>query len=176
VHCHVGTKPYGSGTQTNTPNSNRRNTGFTPPTFIGGRPIVSGFVWLDIILVAFWNAFIFGYRWIQTADSIEDNPQHNWMLRVKNVIRRYMRTFIAFVYHPTNENDTMEDPYRFNVGNLMILLFIIKFSTLWLFVAYFPQFVDLKGVFCLTLITVFFAFFTFCSRANAPVNRMPTTG
>uniref|UniRef100_A0A914DJB3 Ubiquitin-like domain-containing protein n=1 Tax=Acrobeloides nanus TaxID=290746 RepID=A0A914DJB3_9BILA len=178
VHCHVGTTPYrqqtNAGAPGNVPNLNRRNTntGFAPPNFIGGRPIITGFAWIDIILLACWNAFLFAYGWIQTSDPIEDNPQHPWALRVKNAIRRYLRTFLNFVYQPINENDTAEDPYRFNVGNLMILLFIIKFSTLWLFVMYFPQFVDFKGVFCLTLVTVFFAFFTFFSRAAAPVNRM----
>lgn len=100
---------------------------FVPQNFIGGRPIITGFSWLDIVLLAGWNAFILAYNWVQTSDPIDDNPEHSFVLRAKNAMRRFMRGFINFVYRPTNENEMADDPYRFNIGNLMILLFIRTF-------------------------------------------------
>ncbi|KAI1721170.1 ubiquitin family domain-containing protein [Ditylenchus destructor] len=193
LHCHIGNRPYAQqqGQAANQSSNNHASDG-TPlmglhgqanhgnATTFGARVISTGISWADIVLLATWNVLFAVYNWAQavddnnnstidaSADPTGPTTVHVIGRRMVNNVRRALRLILNCLFDPTirmaNVND--DDPFnnRFNPGALVGLLFALKFTTMWMFVFYFPQFTNPTTIVLLTVLTAISSLYFYVNR------------
>ncbi|KAH7731426.1 Ubiquitin family protein [Aphelenchoides avenae] len=181
VHCHVGTRPYSQPASSNNGNGqsntgaqndgNQPNAGAVPGGYIGSRIVTTGMAWVDLVLYATWTIMLHCFTWIQTPADVSDNPQMPTTQRVLFGIKRVLRVVLSTLVdvNAAQQNAAAaDDPFsnRFNAGFILGLLFAMKFIMLWMFVFYFPQYTDPRGIFLLTVLTAVTASYFFFNRAT----------
>jgi hypothetical protein len=174
VHCHVGNRPYAqpnTAGANSTDGANINGTQQTPVTVrgnLGARIFATGIAWIDMLLYGIWSMVILLFNWIQTPENVADNADMPFARRIVHGIKRCLRiVFSSIIDVNAQSTAAADDPFsnRFNTGFLLGLLFTMKFITLWMFVVYFPQYTDPRGIFLLTLLTAVTASYFFFNRA-----------
>lgn len=200
LHCHIGNRPYAQQPGQSTNQGDNQASDGTPlmglhghgnhgnaATF-GARIVSTGISWADILLLAMWNVLFSVYNWAQAVDDNNNSTidaaadptgpttAHVIARRMVNNIRRGIRLILNCLIDPNirmaNVND--EDPFnnRFNPGAIIGLLFALKFTSLWMFIFYFPQFTNPTTVVLLTILSAVTSMYFFVSRPQQrPIRR-----
>ncbi|KAI1729409.1 ubiquitin family domain-containing protein [Ditylenchus destructor] len=189
LHCHIGNRPYAQqqGQAANQSSNNHASDG-TPlmglhgqvhgnATTFGARVISTGISWADIVLLATWNVLFYVYNWAQavddnnnstidaSADPTGPTTIHVIGRRMVNNVRRALRLILNCLFDPTIRMAIVnDDDNRFNPGALVGLLFALKFTTMWMFVFYFPQFTNPTTIVLLTILTAISSLYFFVNR------------
>ncbi|KAF7636904.1 Ubiquitin-like domain-containing protein, partial [Meloidogyne graminicola] len=176
LHCHIGTRPYGTTTN-NEPigNENAQNSQVPPgPILRGGSRIIETIFNFHFNFVLAYVASFVRIVWEWSTRHEEGAaPQGtiaSFIFHLRQKVRYCLSVFLDILIGPAfarqQQQQRLEDNQH-NIGNLMALIVFVKFLLLWCFVIVYPQFTDRRSIFFLSMLTSTSGLYFYFSRANA---------
>lgn len=181
LHCHIGTRPYATSDNehsnvneagdANGPN-NAPTTADAINNTLGPRLGAAG-VWFDLFLFYAWSLIMAAWEWSNGTEEVLPANQ-NIFIRTRANIRSFLRIILEVLFGSTirsrNARQRMnDDVVRYNVGELLALLVFVKFTLLWTFVLFYPQFTDRRSMFMLSVLTATTGLYFYFNRSNIVV-------
>jgi|UniRef100_A0AC35EQW6 hypothetical protein len=161
IHVHIGQRAY---RQEGTTQQSSTAQNVTDPVELFANPhlVVTGIAWLDSALLAILSSILFIVRWAEADDVLVEND-HSLLARGCRWLRssiRFCTNLIAFMIVPQENNVEMQHQFGtfFNFFVFVKIFLIIAISF------FFPQVVDMKTIFLISIISGFALLFLWANR------------
>uniref|UniRef100_A0AC34GPN4 Ubiquitin-like domain-containing protein n=1 Tax=Panagrolaimus sp. ES5 TaxID=591445 RepID=A0AC34GPN4_9BILA len=161
IHVHIGQRAYRQEGASQQPSTAQNGT---DPVELFANPhlVVTGIAWLDSALLTFLSSILFIVRWAEADDVLEEND-HSIPARMCRWLRSFIRLFtslIAFMIVPQDNDVEMQHQFGtfFNFFVFLKIILIIGISS------FFPQVVDMKTIFFISIISGFALLFLWANR------------